>query len=132
MTDTARVRLGEVHDFARLPAPISHGSQTYFLVRHESGYRLLSNVCPHQGGAVFDKGTCFECPLHGWQFDRTTGRCLNAPSRSLQSVPVTMDAGVLYAEFPRAAHTDLLRPRTRRSKPGLTIQLHAHACLEIS
>ena len=61
----------------------------------------------NQGGAVFDKGTCFECPLHGWQFDRATGRCLNAPSRALASIPVTLEdvaqvaaVKVLFGEKP--------------------------------
>jgi CMP-N-acetylneuraminate monooxygenase len=132
MTDTARIRIGPADAFTRLPAVVTEGSQTYFLVRHGSGYALLSNVCPHQGGAVYDKGTCFECPLHGWQFDRTTGRCLNAPSRSLSAIPVSVEDGILFGEIPRPAHIDRVRHGGRGSKAGLTIQLHAHACLEIS
>ncbi len=127
-----RLRIGPADSFSRLPAVISEGARTYFLVRQPSGYALLSNVCPHQGGAVYDKGTCFECPLHGWQFDRMTGRCLNAPSRSLAAIPVAVEDGVLYADIPAPAHVDRVAHGSRSAKAGLTIQLHSHACLEIS
>jgi len=129
---TDRLRIGPADSFARLPAVISEGSRSYFLVRQASGFALLSNICPHQGGAVFDKGTCFECPLHGWQFDRLTGRCLNAPSRSLAAIPVSVEDGVLYADIPAPAHTDRVAHGGRSAKAGLTIHLHSHACLEVS
>jgi CMP-N-acetylneuraminate monooxygenase len=132
MTDTARIRIGPADAFTRLPAVIGEGSQTYFLVRQGEDYALLSNICPHQGGAVYDKGTCFECPLHGWQFDRNTGRCLNAPSRSLSVIPVVVEDGILFGDIPRPAHIEQVRHGGRGSKTGLTIQLHSHACLEIS
>ena len=127
-----RIRIGPADSFTRLPAVISEGSRSYFLVRQPSGFALLSNVCPHQGGAVYDKGTCFECPLHGWQFDRATGRCLNAPSRSLASIPVSVEDGVLYADLPAPVHVDRVSHGGRSAKAGLTIHLHSHACLEIS
>ncbi len=128
-----RIRLGRPDAFSHFPAAVTEGSRSYFLVRQASGFVLLSNVCPHQGGAVYDKGTCFECPLHGWQFDRQTGRCLNAPSRSLASIPVTQDdEGVLVADLPAPVHLDRVGHGARSAKAGLTIALHAHACLEIS
>jgi CMP-N-acetylneuraminate monooxygenase len=127
-----RIRIGRPEDFPRFPAVVTESSRTYFLVRQPSGFALLSNICPHQGGAVYDKGTCYECPLHGWQFDRRTGRCLNAPSRSLALVPVVEEDGVLFAELPRPAHVDRVAHGARSAKPGLTIALHSHACLEIS
>jgi CMP-N-acetylneuraminate monooxygenase len=130
---TDRLRIGRPDEFSRFPAVVTEGSRTYFLVRQPSGFALLSNVCPHQGGAVYDKGTCFECPLHGWQFDRLSGRCLNAPSRSLALIPVVEDEdGVLFADLPRPAHVDRVAHGARTAKAGLTIALHAHACLEIS
>ena len=131
MTD--RIRIGPADGFSRFPAVIGEGAHTYFLVRQASGFALLSNVCPHQGaGAVYDKGTCFECPLHGWQFDRATGRCLNAPSRALATIPVSVEDGVLFADIPGPVHTDRVAHGGRSAKAGLTIELHSHACLEIS
>jgi len=127
-----RIRIGRPEDFSRFPAVITEGLRSFFLVRQSTGFALLSNVCPHQGGAVYDKGTCFECPLHGWQFDRATGRCLNAPSRSLAMIPVVEEQGVLFAELPGPVHVDRVAHGARAAKAGLTIALHSHACLEIS
>jgi len=127
-----RIRLGRAEDFSRFPAVVADGARSYFLVRQSSGFALLSNVCPHQGGAVYDKGTCFECPLHGWQFDRLTGRCLNAPSRALAMIPVIEEDGVLFADLPAPVHVDRVAHGSRSAKAGLTIALHSHACLEIS
>ena len=79
--------IGRPEDFSRFPAVITEGLRSFFLVRQSTGFALLSNVCPHQGGAVYDKGTCFECPLHGWQFDLSTGRCLTADDRHLRVRP---------------------------------------------
>jgi len=131
MNATTRTRLGPAAAFTELPATIAIGSRTFFLVGDGSTFRLLSNVCPHQGGAVYDDGCRFECPLHGWRFDRDTGRCVNAPSRSLSAVAVHVEDGVLYADLPGELRLDRVVAR-RGSTAGLTVQLHAHACLEIS
>lgn len=130
MTAT-RTRLGPVEAFTVLPATIAVGARTFFLVNDGPAFRLLSNVCPHQGGAVYDEGTRFECPLHGWRFDRATGRCLNAPSRALSHVPAYVEDGALYADLPGDARLDHVAARGGTSV-GLRVQLHAHACLEIS
>ena len=68
-------------------------------MRQAAGFALLSNICPHEHGQVYDKGTCFECPLHGWQFDRGTGRCLNEPDQSLRVIPVSVEDGILFADI---------------------------------
>jgi len=132
MSKTTHTRLGSVEAFTDLPALVNDGSRTFFLVRDASGFRLLSTVCPHQGGPVYDQGSRFECPLHGWRFDRVTGRSINAPSRELTAIPVAVEAGVLYADLPAEPRVDQMRHGGRPSKPGLTVRLHAHACLEMS
>jgi CMP-N-acetylneuraminate monooxygenase len=128
---TTPARLGPVTGFSSLPATIVVGGRTFFLVADGPVFRLLSNVCPHQGGAVYDEGNRFECPLHGWRFDHATGRCLNAPSRSLSAVPVHLENGELYADLPSEARLDHVAARGGATV-GLHVQLHAHACLEIS
>jgi CMP-N-acetylneuraminate monooxygenase len=125
-------RLGLAQDFATLPATITIGGRPWYLVRDEAIWRLLSSVCPHQGGPVSNQGTHFECPLHGWRFDRTTGRCLNAPSRELRALAVTEHDGVLYADLPDDSLVERVRHVGRVTRPGLRLQLHAHACLEMS
>ena len=123
------VEIGRVDEIDAFPRRIEIASASYFLVRSDEGLRLLSAVCPHKGGIVQDAEDRFQCPRHGWQFDRTTGRCLNAPTRSLSSFPVVEHDGVLHAELPsRALRRGGDRPPLAAP---LTFQLHAHACLEI-
>jgi nitrite reductase/ring-hydroxylating ferredoxin subunit len=96
------IRLGPVESFHRFPALVTEGRRTYFLVKETAGFALLSNVCPHERGSVYDKGTHFECPLHGWQFDRKSGRCLNEPARALTAFSVVVEDGVLFADTAHA------------------------------
>lgn len=131
MSETTRVSLGPVAAFPSFPARIQIGSRSYFIVEHEGAYRLLSTVCPHQGGTVYDEGSRFECPIHNWRFDRQTGRCLNAPSRALASHAAVVDNGQLIALLPVDTPIDHVRPE-RSARTGLTIRLLSHACLEIS
>ena len=132
VSDTRRVTLGALDAFREFPASLDVAGQSYFLVKDTAGYRLLSTVCPHQGGTVVDRGDALECPIHHWRFDRVGGRCLNAPSRSLASYPVVVVDGMLVAEL--AAAPDFVGqsrgPLT--TVDGLTLQLHSHACLEIA
>jgi CMP-N-acetylneuraminate monooxygenase len=115
-----------------LPVRIAIGPRTFFLVRGESGFRLLSNICPHQGGAIYDEGTQFECPQHGWRFDRETGRCLNAAKHAMTSFAVAVEGDALFVDLPRHVGDDHAQRFGRPTKRGLTIELHAHACLEVA
>jgi CMP-N-acetylneuraminate monooxygenase len=74
--------------------------------------------------------------VHGWQFDRRTGQCLNAPSHALSAVPVWVEDGVLYADLAHEPLVDRLVDRMARrrldTRVGVTVHLHAHASLEIA
>lgn len=62
----------------------------------------LEGVCPHRGGPVgqgFMDGTALACPWHGWQYDVTTGQCLNNPSARLQSYPVRIEGDDVMVEI---------------------------------
>ena len=131
MTEHQRRVLGRVEDFQELPAKVAVDGRSYFLVRDAAGYRLLSTICPHQGGTVVDEGTRFQCPIHNWQFDRSTGRCLNAPSRTLTSYPVVIDNGRLLVELP-SDRSATARAGVKIAPTDLVVRLHAHACVEIS
>src|SRR5436190_11520970 len=81
------VDLGPEASYTELPALITLANRSYYLIRSPDegdahnegarpgggaggGYRLVSTACPHQGGTIVDVGACFECPQHGWRFDR--------------------------------------------------------------
>lgn len=124
------VELGRIDEFTEAVTQVRVDGRPYFLVRADDGFTLFSTVCPHKGGRVADRGDVFACPQHGWQFDRRSGVCLNAPSTGLAHVTVEERDGTLVALVPgrrRAAPDTAVAPPA-----GLTFRLHAHACLEIT
>jgi CMP-N-acetylneuraminate monooxygenase len=108
--------------------PITVGGRHCFRVRGEQGIRLLSASCPHMGGEVRDIGTRFECPLHGWAFDRSTGKCLNAPGAALSEIETFQRDGRLFA---RIARRQTIQRRSNRTVADLSIELAAHSSLLI-
>ena len=47
-------------------------------------FYAIDNTCAHRGGPLGEgdcKGKIVTCPLHGWQFDVTTGDCVVNPSK---------------------------------------------------
>lgn len=126
-----QVDLGLRDELGRLPCLVEVAGGSYYLVEDGAGgLSLLSTVCPHKGGEVEDVGTCFECPRHGWRFDRRSGRSLNAPSQGLARFhAVETPDGRIVAELPVGVGAGA--PHGPKHPVPLTVQLHAHACLEI-
>lgn len=66
----------------------------------------VTNRCPHRSGPLV-KGSvetvadpadpaanpvlAVRCPIHGWLFELSTGRCLTRPNASIQTYPVTCE-----------------------------------------
>lgn len=92
--------LGAASDFDRLPAEVTIGKDAYYLVKDGDRYRLLSRICPHAGYLVEEEKDEFYCFMHGWSFDKTTGKCLNVPSAELMSFDVELREGRLVALLP--------------------------------
>ena len=93
--------LGEASSFTELPAPVKVGNASYFLVRGRDGYKLLSTVCPHQGGEVMDEGDdLFVCDGHGWQYEKAEGTCVSRPDFRMKAFLVTVREGRLIAMVP--------------------------------
>jgi N-acyl-D-aspartate/D-glutamate deacylase len=99
-TKNVKIDIGAESVVATLPASVEVGGASYFLVKTRDGYRLLSKVCPHQGGTVEDVGTQFVCPNHGYQYDKDGGRCLNAEGLRMKSYVVNVKEGRLIALVP--------------------------------
>lgn len=96
-----RVDLGEEASFVSLPAPVKVGDARYFLVRGRDGYKLLSTVCPHQGGEIEDEGDeLFVCDGHGWQYEKGEGTCDNRPEFRMKAFLVTVQNERLVALVP--------------------------------
>ena len=96
-----RVDLGEESSFAAFPALVKVGDASYFLVRGRDGYKLLSTVCPHQGGEIMDEGDeLFVCDGHGWQYEKGEGVCANQPDFRMKAYLVTLQDDRLVALVP--------------------------------
>ncbi|MCY4415832.1 MAG: Rieske (2Fe-2S) protein [Chloroflexi bacterium] len=96
-----RVELGDEASFTELPAPVKVGDASYFLVRGRDGYKLLSTMCPHQGGEIEDEGDeVFVCDGHGWQYEKGDGRCVNNPDFRMKAFLVTVQNDRLVALVP--------------------------------
>ena len=67
------IYIGQAKDFRDLPALIYINNEKFYLIKNHTKYRLVSSICPHQGGAVefCDEKECFVCPIHQWEFDKT-------------------------------------------------------------
>lgn len=96
-----RVDLGEESSFTELPSPVKVSDASYFLVRGRDGYKLLSTVCPHQGGEVMDEGDdLFVCDGHGWQYEKGEGTCVGRPDFRMKAFLVTVQENRLVALVP--------------------------------
>ena len=96
-----RIDLGEESSFTGFPAPVKVGDASYFLVHGRDGYKLLSTLCPHQGGEVMDEGDEeFVCDGHGWQYSKTDGTCPSRPDFRLKAFLVTLQENRLVALVP--------------------------------
>ena len=99
-TRNVKKDIGAVSAFARLPAPVEVNGESYFLVKNRDEYKLLSRVCPHQGGTVENEGGQLVCPNHGYQYDPDGGNCLSAAGLRMKSYVVNVKEGRLIASVP--------------------------------
>lgn len=57
-------------------------------------FRAIDNTCLHRGGPLGEgdvEGNVVTCPWHGWQFDVTTGACVNNPSAKVEVYDVRVE-----------------------------------------
>ena len=96
-----KVDLGEESSFKMFPSPVKVGDAAYFLVQGKDGYKLLSTLCPHQGGEVMDEGgEQFVCDGHGWQYSKTDGSCDGRADFRMKAFLVTVQSNRLVALVP--------------------------------
>ncbi len=64
---------------------------------------VIENLCPHQHIPVLAdgelEGNILTCPMHGWQFDVTSGSCVHA-SGGLRTFPVQIVKGDVMIPMP--------------------------------
>ncbi len=65
-------------------------------------FRVVDDRCPHRGaplGAGYLDGARLYCPLHGWEFDVTTGACLTRPDLPLKPLAVAVREGRVWVDL---------------------------------
>lgn len=100
LAKNVKIDIGPESDFTKLPVPVEVGGASYFLMKGRDGYKLLSTLCPHQGGTIEDGEEAFVCDGHGYNFDKDGGRCITNPSLRMKSFVVSVKDGQLIASAP--------------------------------
>ncbi len=62
-------------------------------------FTALEMTCKHQGADLTVgkiKGQLVTCPRHGWQYDLTTGQCVNKDSPPLRPYKVVVEGDDIY------------------------------------
>ena len=73
---------------------VEAGGTSVALFNVDGDFHALDNTCLHQGGPLGEglcEATTVTCPWHGWQYDVSTGDCLNAPGLAVDKYEVRVD-----------------------------------------
>ena len=60
----------------------------------DGAYHAMNNICPHLGGVLsygFLEDNVVTCPLHMWEFDVKTGKCVWPEHEQIATYPVKVD-----------------------------------------
>jgi nitrite reductase/ring-hydroxylating ferredoxin subunit len=78
------------------------------LFKSGGAFYAIDNACRHLGGSLGAGdlyGTRVVCPLHGWEYDFTTGASVDDPAMRLACFAVKVDGDDVFVEFQdRAEH----------------------------
>jgi nitrite reductase/ring-hydroxylating ferredoxin subunit len=102
------VFVAKVEDF-KGPAPISvriMGKPVAVFQRADGTYFAREAACKHQGADLSSmpivNGTV-TCGRHGWQYDLSTGQCINRDSPLLREHETAVESGAVFVSlFPRS------------------------------
>ena len=67
----------------------------------DGAVHALSNTCPHRGGPLGEgdlDGKLVTCPWHSWEFDVTSGQCVNNPSATVPCYAVKIEGDTVLVE----------------------------------
>ena len=99
----------KVLDFAALPDGavelVVAGGFDVALFRRGDEIFAIGNECAHKGGNLCDgrvEGDIVTCPLHGWEYDFTTGCNVDDPSMKLHCYAVKVEGDDVMVEGPAA------------------------------
>ena len=67
----------------------------------DGNYYAMNNICPHLGGVLtygFFDDNVVTCPLHMWEFDVQTGKCLWPEQEKLPTYPVKIEGNDILVD----------------------------------
>ena len=67
----------------------------------DGNYYAMNNICPHLGGVLtygFLDDNVVTCPLHMWEFDAKTGKCLWPEQEKLPTYPVKIEGNDILVD----------------------------------
>lgn len=85
-----------------VPVRIEHGREGVVVIRTAESVNAFEDSCPHAQWRLSDghvNGSVLECPGHGWEFNVSTGRCLNVPAYGLRSYRVIVSNQVVRIDW---------------------------------
>jgi nitrite reductase (NADH) small subunit len=104
MDSEGLIRLAHVKDIPEGTAkliPLQNGEEiALFHIRGE--YYALSNSCPHMGGPLCEgeiEDCKVTCPWHGWQFDLSSGECINCPGDDAKAYPLVIQGDEIFIQL---------------------------------
>ena len=97
-----KVRVGKISNFQENQPIVVESDKGKIAVFHVGNdFYAISNACVHRGGSLGDgtvSGETVTCPLHAWEFDLETGKCLTTPGESVQKFKVTVENDEVFVE----------------------------------
>ena len=94
------------------PVRVEYGEIGVVVVRTADGIRAFEDSCPHAQWRLSDGelvGDVIECPGHGWEFQASTGRCVNVPAYCLKPFVVTVRNAIVEIEIQAATDERAVR-----------------------
>lgn len=98
------VRLATINDFNGINIKSFKlvGKKVGIIKRKDGSFYAIEVGCKHQGADLTTgdiSGTIATCPLHQWQYDLETGKCLNHDSPELRRYAVRVDGEDIYVSL---------------------------------
>lgn len=117
----------------------SFKNKKYIIIKDDNKYRIISRICPHQGGLIQYKDNQLLCPLHNWYFSNN-GTCLNSSQNAI-SAELILSNEYFYITKENFKLLDLKEESSeinRIRKKDIDkindlpeIEMHSHATLEL-
>jgi nitrite reductase (NADH) small subunit len=84
---------------------IEHDGEPYAICNVGGQIRALYGECPHEGGPLGQgalEGPMITCPWHCWQFDSSTGVCVQGDDVVLETYLVMVEGSDVLVQLPAA------------------------------